>query len=247
MSSNVDAQLLHKALLRPAILHILRAQGFHSARPSVVEALTDIASRYILLLAQTTASYASVSRNDLVPEITDIRMALQDCGMLLPTMTAAEEAWKQALRKPLDQYPERMGIRLREKQRRETEDTRDVKEFIDWVRGPVNKEIARVAGLAAAAGDATKPGETNLDDVEREDYLSMLKKKHSRTGEEARFQGTVLGKEMETRIVKIEGGPAESLQDWLKMTRDKNGGKRDVESSLSTVEGDTMVVESTEK
>lgn len=41
-----------------------------------------------------------------------------------------------------------------------------------------------------------------------------MKKKHSKTGEESRYQGTVLGIKAENKPVKIEGGHAESIQAW---------------------------------
>ncbi len=41
-----------------------------------------------------------------------------------------------------------------------------------------------------------------------------MKKKHSKTGEESRFQGTILGIQAEDRAVKIEGGPVDSLHEW---------------------------------
>jgi transcription initiation factor TFIID subunit 3 len=44
--------------------------------------------------------------------------------------------------------------------------------------------------------------------------LIALKKKHSKTGEESRYQGTVLGIKAENKAVKIEGGHAESIQAW---------------------------------
>ena len=43
--------------------------------------------------------------------------------------------------------------------------------------------------------------------------LAALKKKHSKTGEESRFQGTMLGKDVEERAVVIDGG-LESIQAW---------------------------------
>lgn len=46
-------------------------------------------------------------------------------------------------------------------------------------------------------------------------------KKHSKTGVESRFQGTVLGVPAEPRTVKIEGGGAESIEEWCKRTREK--------------------------
>lgn len=50
---------------------------------------------------------------------------------------------------------------------------------------------------------------------------AVLKKKHSKTGEESRFQGTVLGIPAEGKPVIIEGGPFESIQAWEAMMRDK--------------------------
>ena len=41
-----------------------------------------------------------------------------------------------------------------------------------------------------------------------------LKKKHSKTGEESRFQGTVLGKAADTKPVLVEGGQLDSIQAW---------------------------------
>ncbi|KAK8181668.1 uncharacterized protein BKA78DRAFT_258724 [Phyllosticta capitalensis] len=210
----MSAQELHAALLRPAILHILRAAGYHSARPSVVDAVSDIAARYMLLLAQRTAYHAWSNNNDAAPTVTDVRMAMADAGLLIPSMTGAEEAWKEVLRKPLSEYPERNGMRMKEARRRDLEDTADVREFIDWVMGPANKEIMRIAGLDTAL-DVAAGASTS-----REDYLTALKKKHSKTGEESRFQGTVLGIPAEDRHVRIEGGP-ESLHEWIKQTSDK--------------------------
>lgn len=167
------AQELHAALLRPAILHILRAAGYHSARPSVVDAVSDIAARYMLLLAQRTAYHAWSNHNDAVPTISDVRMALTDAGLLVPSMTGAEEAWKEVLRKPLDDFPERNGLRLKEQRRRDLEDTADVREFIDWVTGPANKEIMRIAGLERDAAQGGKGLDAAADaNAVKEDYLT---------------------------------------------------------------------------
>jgi transcription initiation factor TFIID subunit 3 len=46
-------------------------------------------------------------------------------------------------------------------------------------------------------------------------------KKHSKTGVESRFQGTVLGVPAEPKMVKIEGGGAESSDEWCRATREK--------------------------
>ncbi|KAG4412122.1 hypothetical protein IFR04_014743 [Cadophora malorum] len=122
---------LHHSLLRPCILHILRAAGYHSTRPSVLDTLTDLAARYMFLLAQTTANHASLNHNapelSLEIAIQDVRMAMQDCGALGPEKTFEEQEWE--------------GI----------EDTRGVDSFLAWARGPDNREIRRVA-LEGAEG-----------------------------------------------------------------------------------------------
>ena len=46
-------------------------------------------------------------------------------------------------------------------------------------------------------------------------------KKHSKTGVESRFQGTVLGVPAEPRTVKIEGGGPDSIEEWCRNMREK--------------------------
>lgn len=170
-----------------------------------------------MLLASRTATIAYSNHNTLEPDITDVRMALQDCSLLVPSLTAAEEAWKEALRKPLEEYPERNGLRAKERMRRDEEDTRDVREFVDWVRGEQNAEIRRIAGL-----EAPKTAEAAVIEArELEDYLTALMKKHSKTGVESRYQGTVLGQPADARPVRIEGGPVETIQDWIIRTQQR--------------------------
>ncbi|KAE9373006.1 hypothetical protein N431DRAFT_373169 [Stipitochalara longipes BDJ] len=171
---------LHHSLLRPCILQILRAAGYHSTRPSVLDTLTDLAARYMFLLAQTTAKHASVNHNDpelsLEISIQDVRMAMQDCGALIPEKTLEEQEFDGQ------------------------EDTRGVDMFVAWAMGKVNSEIRRVA-LEGSDGS-------------KEDYLTVLKKKHSTTDEETRYIGTVLGKPAEPRIIKVEGSEVTSLKEW---------------------------------
>lgn len=159
---------LFKALLRPAVLHILRAAGFHSAKPSVIDTLVDLTARYLSLVASRTAYHSYSSHNDLTPELSDVRMALQDCGLLVPTLTGAEEIWKEILRKPLVEYDEETGARAKEEKRRLEEDTADVQEFIDWIKGDYNKEISRIAGTMKSQPTTTGA----LDAIEMEDYLN---------------------------------------------------------------------------
>ena len=157
------------SLLRPAVLHIIRATGFHHGKPSAVDTVVDLTARYLSLLAERTAYNAYSNHNDLTPDITDVRMAMQDCGLLVPTMTAGEELWREILRKPLEEYNADTTAREMEEARRDAEDTADVTEFIKWVTGEQNKEIRRIAGTYKPV--ATNPTE-QLDQLEMEDYLN---------------------------------------------------------------------------
>ncbi|MCJ1288528.1 hypothetical protein MMC34_000056 [Xylographa carneopallida] len=188
MSSNA----LHDSLLRPPILHILRAAGFNATRPAALDTLVDLASRYIVLLASQTASHAFSNHNDVVPTVIDVRMALQDVGALRPQLGIMEE------------------------QSRNEEDTRGMDAFLKWMTGDESREIRRIAGMVGSEGDV---------DVEvggeREDFLTALKKKHSKTGEESRFQGTVLGKGADIKPIRLEGGHTESIEGWEAQLRDR--------------------------
>ena len=215
----MSERLLHHALLRPAIIQILRAQGFSGAKPSVVDTLTDVAAKYIFLLATRSLEHAHTSHIDAHPDITDVRMAMTDCGILQPSTTATEEIWTELLRKPIDELPDRNQLRRREAAMRDEEDTEDVAAFVNWFRSNACREITRVAGLlpeddTLAEGEKTKP----------QDYLTMLRKKHSKTGEGSRFTGTVLGKDGDMRSVKIDGstGMPESIGEWHDRVRQKS-------------------------
>lgn len=122
---------LFHALLRPSILQILRATGYHSTRPAVLDSLTDLAARYLSLLCQSTADHAVHNHGDSAEfTVADVRMALQDAGALMPTRVPTEEAW------------------------RGEEDLRGVEEFIQWFAGQRMKEMME-AGSGDGESDAT--------------------------------------------------------------------------------------------
>lgn len=115
------------ALLRPAIIQILRATGFHSAKPVVIDSLTDLAARYLEILCQETARNAAdralneAYLGDVEPSIVDVRLALQVVGAFMP-----ERDWE-------------------EQDFTEVEDTRGVDDFLAWAKGPRTEHIKRVA------------------------------------------------------------------------------------------------------
>ncbi|KAK0630134.1 hypothetical protein B0T17DRAFT_607177 [Bombardia bombarda] len=115
---------LFHTLLRPAVLQILRAAGYHGAKTAVLDTVTDLAARYFYHLCELTAMYAGHNNGgeeDLTPTIVDVRMALQRSGALLPERHEDSQAF------------------------RSVEDMRGLEEFLTWVTGPVNREIKRVA------------------------------------------------------------------------------------------------------
>ncbi|KAM0529664.1 hypothetical protein ACHAPP_009034, partial [Verticillium nonalfalfae] len=79
---------LYHALLRPCILQILRATGYHATRPAVLDTLTELAARYLLTLCRHTAARAldNNPHHDPADEhplrVADVRMALEDVGAL---------------------------------------------------------------------------------------------------------------------------------------------------------------------
>ncbi|KAG8530703.1 uncharacterized protein KY384_004059 [Bacidia gigantensis] len=243
-----SASALHTSLLRPPILHILRAAGFTTAKPSALDTLVDLASRYLILLAQRTGVHAEghahlppayhshPASQQTTVTITDVRLALQDAGALFPQMSEAEE----------------MVVGR--------EDLRGVEAFVKWFEGAMAGEISRVAGLAKDGGTVPPPGgvgvnggnavglrgggDANLTKTvtgpagtgvgagvglgvgiggeAKEDFLVRLKKKYSKTGagEESRYAGTALGKDLEGRGVRVEGFEGvESLDDWGRWVR----------------------------
>ncbi|KAL5624651.1 hypothetical protein BROUX41_004711 [Berkeleyomyces rouxiae] len=193
------------ALLRPCVLQILRATGYYGSRPSVVDTLTDLAVRYMLLLCQKTAFHAVDNGNDLAPTIVDVRMAMQDMGMLLPERPLFEQDF--------------LG----------EEDTRGVDEFVAWFDS-----------LGAKAIDALP-----LYDGESEapDYLTALKTKHSKTGEDSKYTATALGRPVDHGEILAEGGGEElsTIQRWEEKTRGPGPAPREsrLVSSLSPRSSDS--------
>jgi transcription initiation factor TFIID subunit 3 len=136
-------------------LQILRAAGFGQARPAVVDTVTDLAARYLLLLASKTAQNAFNTHNSWTPTIQDVRLALTEVGALFPQMSVGEEQQKDLVEVEGELVP--------------FEDLRGVRAFVEWAQGDVNKDIRRVAGFGG--------GEMNVEQIaagtdEKVDYLT---------------------------------------------------------------------------
>ena len=125
----MSADAIHESLLRPPVLHILRAAGFQATRPAALDTLVDLTHRYLRRLATLAASNAVATHNEFIPTLPDLRLAMQDLGTFGPQIGSMEE------------------------QCRGEEDLRGVEAFIAWAKGESNKEIRRIAGLAAPEGE----------------------------------------------------------------------------------------------
>ncbi|PNS18606.1 2-methylisocitrate lyase, mitochondrial [Sphaceloma murrayae] len=237
-------QTLHSAALRIPILHILRAAGFHSTKPSVLETLVNLTERYLLLLASGTVEHALANHKSLIPDITDVRMALTDAGVLLPVLGGAEEEWTEKLRKPLEDYdliPYGAVRREKEVAKRDEEDTADVRAFQDWITGDKYREIRRIAGMlpdnsTSVAGQGRLAGEGG---GAQEDFLTALKRKNKAIVDEEKWAGTVLGRDSEDRDLTIEGGNAGSVNEWGSKMMDRLEKERRTTGTMDVEMGST--------
>lgn len=152
---------LFHALLRPAILQILRATGYHGAKTSVLDSVTDLAARYLLHLCQLTALYAAHNNDGLPPaplfspahhlsgpdDNNNINgggggggggAALLNPAIPAPTIVDVRMALQRAgalLPERIEEEQEYLG----------EEDTRGVEAFVAWAMGSLNREVKRIA------------------------------------------------------------------------------------------------------
>jgi transcription initiation factor TFIID subunit 3 len=142
------------ALIRPAVLQILRAAGFHNSSGAALDAITDLAIRYLLLLASSAAQHSFNNHSEYTPTVQDVRMALLEVGALRPQMSVLEERAKGLVKVNGESVP--------------FEDMRGVEGFVSWATGPSCREIRRIAGLASGSGEVVDAGVIE----EHEDYVT---------------------------------------------------------------------------
>ncbi|KAI5849005.1 hypothetical protein BZA05DRAFT_401964 [Tricharina praecox] len=114
-----DSELFF-SLLRISAAQILRAAGLTTAKPSVVDAFTDILARHLLLLGSTTREIAE-SSGRLHADVDDVRLALEHVGVIRPVNVYADP---------------------------DDVDTHGVDSLVEWFRGTHAAEMRRVAGYA---------------------------------------------------------------------------------------------------
>ena len=60
-----------------------------------------------------------------------------------------------------------------------------------------------------------------MTDKRKADFFPALKQKHNKTGDDSRYQGTLLGKEADQQVITIVGGPVGSIHEWSEQLRSK--------------------------
>ncbi|ORY65831.1 uncharacterized protein BCR38DRAFT_167046 [Pseudomassariella vexata] len=182
----------YHALLRPTVLQILRAQGYYSCSPTVLDTITELAGRYLTKLSQSTVFFAEQNNeNPNEPTLVDVRMALESCGVFGPAADSVAEEWRRE------------------------EDTKAIESFIRWAKGKKNAKIRKTANALQQTGSLEAVDEPMTD------YLAALKKKHNKTDQDSKYAGTVLGKGLDYGEIMVEGGEAASIQEWAKMMRER--------------------------
>lgn len=163
---------IHLALLRPAILQILRAQGYYASTSGTIDCLTELAGQYLYNISKRTAEHATMN-NYLgppgTPDVVDVRLALEECGALWPGSSPAPAPKRRRL-SPSEAAD---GDETLQEYDNEGEGTAGVDEFIRWATGRKNQRIRKIAGVVAPPGAAIAGAEGEDGAVEERptDYL----------------------------------------------------------------------------
>jgi len=178
------ASEIHLALLRPAILQILRAQGYYASTPGTIDCLTELAGHYIYTISKRAAQHATLN-NCLgppgTPDVVDVRLALEECGALCPSSSTPAPSPIPQRKSHLEQdgttaagRDEGGDLIAAAEYDDEVEDTRGVDEFIRWAMGRKNQRIRKVAGVVAPPSVITtdiEGEEGAIEEAKPTDYL----------------------------------------------------------------------------
>ncbi|KAL2169843.1 hypothetical protein VTG60DRAFT_5584 [Thermothelomyces hinnuleus] len=227
---------LFHALLRPAVLQILRATGYHAAKTSVIDSVTDLAARYFLHICHLTAVFATHNNEGLPPSPSPspplapsssspgvpppASTSVADAPPVTTTTTTAATATTTAatLVNPAVPAPtivdvrmalQRAGALLPERIAEEQEyvGEEDMRGVDNFIAWAMGPLNREIARIALDGND------------EAGDYLDALKKKHSKNDDDSKFLGTLLGRSIEHGDVLVEGGECPSILAWEERRR----------------------------
>ncbi|KAH6845267.1 hypothetical protein B0I37DRAFT_180825 [Chaetomium sp. MPI-CAGE-AT-0009] len=240
---------LFHALLRPAVLQILRATGYHSAKTTVIDSVTDLAARYFLHLCQLTAVYATHNNDGLLPPplLLAPHIAGQNGQRLSrssSTTAAADDrdgvvggggggggggsggggtggATTAAATAVVNPVvPAPTIVDVRMALQRAGA---LLPERLPEEQEYLGEEDMRGVEnfVAWAMGPLNREiARIALDGVdEAGDYLDALKKKHSKNDDDSKYLGTLLGRSIEHGDVLVEGGECPSISVWEERRR----------------------------
>jgi histone H3/H4 len=200
---------IYFSLARISCIHIFRAAGIDRCSPQLLDAVTDIVIRHLMLLASKCSRNAELSGRNSV-EIQDLALAMEQIGSIYP----------RCILDPFDADPN--GIK-------------GFSDFIDWAKGPVPDQVRRLSKQAmpdpviatgtVQFGDKEQENgdEKSSENAKQTDWLSNLSRKRAKIGQEKRFKGTVLsglvGEEddEDTSEIRIAGGPLSIDEFYEKM------------------------------
>ncbi|KAF3938537.1 hypothetical protein ABW19_dt0207788 [Dactylella cylindrospora] len=115
------------SLLKISAAQMLRHAGLAGSRPSVLDAVTDMTARYLVLLGET-AKTITESSNRTHSELSDVLSAMEHVGLL----------------KPLTIFNP------------DLDDTRAIDNFITWAKSPEIEELRKIAGVVTVEVDETE-------------------------------------------------------------------------------------------
>ncbi|KAK8114510.1 hypothetical protein PG999_006579 [Apiospora kogelbergensis] len=105
-----STQYFH-ALLRPAILQILRAQGYYACSPAVIDNVTELAGRHLTELADRTARFMETnSEATLRPTISDVWAGEEDMKGVEDFISWAEGPKNAKIRRVAQAISEPTGL-----------------------------------------------------------------------------------------------------------------------------------------
>ncbi|KAL2199838.1 hypothetical protein P885DRAFT_75017 [Corynascus similis CBS 632.67] len=233
---------LFHALLRPAVLQILRATGYHGAKTSVIDSVTDLAARYFLHLCQLTAVFATHNNDGLLPSpplsssssssspspspppqpAEGLPAPATDAPTTITTTVAAATTTTTTTTAPLVNpaipAPTIVDVRMALQRAGAL-----LPERIPEEQAYLGAEDTRGVDefIAWAMGPLNREiTRIALDgNDEAGDYLDALKKKHSKNDDDSKFLGTLLGRSVEHGDVLVEGGECPSILEWEERRR----------------------------
>jgi histone H3/H4 len=140
------------SLARISAAQILRAAGIDRTKPSTLDILTDILTRYLHLLATTTMTYAHQAHR---PEssIRDVWLAMEEIGIIAKGRLVSRKRIRRFIQEDEDEgwepNPEDTDP---DGEDEDDESTETLARLLNWFKGAQAAECRRVAGAGAVGG-----------------------------------------------------------------------------------------------